>query len=611
MFGALACLAFAACSDDNDVVSNVNAGAEGDADQMVKINIVAPAGTRAVPNGYEAGEDDENAVTNALFVFFNNGAFVQASSASKIDFTATDNGNNNVEKISQAVVLLNEPKVLPNQVVAILNSSLTKEVLNEKTPTLSTLKDLISDCGTAENGKFVMSNSVWSDNCATTITRDNLVKKEKDFTNESGTSNDEIFQLTDEEKAALTDATVVNIYVERVLAKVKVTINATQDKITADNITITEVTGNAGNYTTNAGTDTKIMPVIKGIHLSYTSPASYLLKKFDANGTDWKGNKDEWIDASNHRSYWGQSITKGQNWKEGFSTTETDFAWGHKQYSNVKKAEAAKGSSTVTYGFYTQENTTGAADASTSTKVVITAQLTKDGTTSVGDLVKYKGLYYSEEDFLKIAAQKLIDGKFTFKVAAADDASNDWAQYLKSTRVKGEEKDWEIRVVTKFAVEDFAEITKDGAPATYTDVNTYLMAEIGRAWEWQDGRCYYYVDIEHLNKETAIIRNHVYQLNINSIVGMGTPVYDPDNGDDDENGEPDEDTDKDDDPDDPNDEDDEDPEGGDEDPDGEPDEDDDEDPIIPQKPTEDAFYVSAKLNILKWAIVPEQNVDIK
>lgn len=623
MFGALACLAFAACSDDNDVVNNVNTGADGDADQMVKINIVAPAGTRALD--YSAGTDEENKVSSAVFVFFNNGDFVQASHASEIDFTFNNGSANTVSKISQAVVLLNEPKVLPNQVIAILNSSLTKTELNEKKPSLSVLKQMISDCSAVGEGQFVMSNSVWSTNCETTITRDHLVAKNnnklsgetadkegEDTPNGKDPDEDDIFQLTPEEEAALEDAAIVNIYVERVLAKVNVVMNATQDKITADDITITGVSGSAGSYTTNAGTLTEIVPVIKGIHLSYASPASYLLKQYSNEG--WGGAADAWIDATNFRSYWGKSIPAA-NWKEGFSTTETNFAWRHKQYSNVKKAEA-KGANAVTYEFYTQENTSAASSATTSTKVVITAQLTTDGTTSVGDLVKYKGLYYSEADFLKIAAQKLIDGKFTFKVAVANAASNDWAQYLKSTRVKGEEKDWEIRIVTKFAVDAFAEVAKDGAATTVADINEYLLDEIGRAWEWQDGRCYYYVDVEHINAETAIIRNHVYQLNINAIAGMGTPVYDPDKGEDkdgnpDEDGKPDEDTDNDDDPTDSDGNDDKDPEGGDKDPEGTPDPDDDEDPIIPQRPTEDAFYVSAKLNILKWAIVPAQDVDLQ
>ena len=637
MFGALACLAFAACSDDNDVVNNVNNGADGDADQMVKINIVAPAGTRA-PGGYQKGTDAENAVSSAVFVFFNNGKFVQASHASQIDFTFDNGTENTVEKISQAVVILNEPEVLPNQVVAILNGPLTKAELNDKGPDLTTLRNLISDCRKTGEGEFVMSNSVWAEDFAAEITLDNLVKKENTLTNENSGNDegenadgsqtngnnpdeDDIFQLTKEEEEALAKAAIVNIYVERVLAKVNVTIDATQENITADDITITGVTGNATEgYTTNTGDKKTIKPVIKGLHLSYCSPASYLLKQYDASATGWKGDTDAWKDAANFRSYWGKSIPT-EDWKEGFSDTETEFAWRHKQYSNVTSATASDGTTKPSYVFYTQENTSSPEDATTSTKLVITAQLTTNGTTSVGDLVKYKGLYYSEEDFLKIAAQKLIDGKFTFKVNASDASSNDWLEHLKSTRIAGD-KAWEIRIVTKSDVKDFAEIAKEGSVYTtvaegVTAIEEYLMTEIGKAWEWQDGRCYYYVDIEHLNEEAAIIRNHIYQLRINSISGMGTPVYDPDKGKDDngtpdnpsddkddEDGKPDEDTDKDDDPSNP------DPEGGD-DPDGKPDPDDDEDPIIPEKPTEDAFYVSAKLNILKWAIVPEQKVDIK
>jgi len=609
MFGALACLAFAACSDDNDAVNGVNPEGKNP-DQMVKINIVAPVSTRAGEGGpYIPGEEAENAVSNAVFVFFHNGDFIQANNASSIDFSEVDEDEDyTIEKISKAVVILNKPVRLPNQVVAILNSPLTKADLNTKAPSLSTLKNLICDCRNSGSGEFVMSNSVWSEDFAAEITLNNLVEKTSDFENEGGNAdtpnggNEDVFNLTEEEEAKLNAVEVVNIHVERVLAKVNVTIAATQNKIQTDGIYITKVTGDAGNYTTDKGTLTSIVPVIKGLHLSYCSPASYLVKKFTGEG--WAGEADKWIDKENFRSYWGKSIPANAAWYEGFSTTATPFAWRHKQYSNVTEAEAYDGSSTTkpSYVFYTQENTSAPSAGTTSTKLVITAQLTKDGA-SVGDLVKYKGLYFSEADFLKVAAQKLVDAGYKFQKTTADPVSNDWAGELKSTRKKdGADKDdpWEIRVVTKNAVAGYTITDKDGNAATAADIDTYLYSEVGNAWEWQDGRCYYYVDIQHINKETAIIRNHVYQLNINGITGMGTPVYDPDKGDGDEDGEPDENTKND--PSNP------DPEGGD-DPNG-PDPDDDEDPIIPEKPTEDAFYVSAKLNILKWAIVPEQNVEI-
>jgi hypothetical protein len=43
---------------------------------------------------------------------------------------------------------------------------------------------------------------------------------------------------------------------------------------------------------------------------------------------------------------------------------------------------------------------------------------------------------------------------------------------------------------------------------------------------------YYYADIRHLGRkdsaaEYGVVRNHVYKVNIATITGLGTPVYDP------------------------------------------------------------------------------------
>ena len=45
---------------------------------------------------------------------------------------------------------------------------------------------------------------------------------------------------------------------------------------------------------------------------------------------------------------------------------------------------------------------------------------------------------------------------------------------------------------------------------------------------YTEGQTYYIVDIEHLGNASAkygVVRNHVYQIDINSIKGYGSPVY--------------------------------------------------------------------------------------
>ena len=82
--------------------------------------------------------------------------------------------------------------------------------------------------------------------------------------------------------------------------------------------------------------------------------------------------------------------------------------------------------------------------------------------------------------------------------------------------------------------------------------------------QWTDGSSYFYVEVKH-DAETdlsAVIRNHFYQLTINSVEGLGTPVYDPD-----------------------------------------------EVIEIFEKPTDEEYYIAAKIQILKWNIV-SQNVAL-
>lgn len=80
------------------------------------------------------------------------------------------------------------------------------------------------------------------------------------------------------------------------------------------------------------------------------------------------------------------------------------------------------------------------------------------------------------------------------------------------------------------------------------------------------GRTYYYTPIKHLGKkgsiaEYGIVRNHSYQVELNSIKGFGTPVYDPDKK------------------------------------------------IVPVVPSDDLTYLAARINVLSWRVVPSK-VDL-
>ena len=78
-------------------------------------------------------------------------------------------------------------------------------------------------------------------------------------------------------------------------------------------------------------------------------------------------------------------------------------------------------------------------------------------------------------------------------------------------------------------------------------------------------KAYYFLPIAHLaaSNQNAIVRNHVYQMNLNSVSGLGTPVPNPDKV------------------------------------------------IIPEKVESDELsYIAASVYVLKWKVV-ENNVDLK
>ena len=80
------------------------------------------------------------------------------------------------------------------------------------------------------------------------------------------------------------------------------------------------------------------------------------------------------------------------------------------------------------------------------------------------------------------------------------------------------------------------------------------------------GRTYYYTPIKHLGKpgsiaEYGIVRNHSYQVELNSIKGFGTPVYDPNKK------------------------------------------------IVPVVPSDDLTYLAAKISVLSWRVV-SSTVDL-
>ena len=272
---------------------------------------------------------------------------------------------------------------------------------------------------------------------------------------------------------------------------------------------------------------------------------SYLVKNITgiSNGNDSDnstGYWDKWNDNNNFRSYWAVNPVLVAHDVE-INATAT-FTQADNNYSADWEETGTE------YVYYPQENVSQTANP----KLIVVAQIeeeTTPGNWTAYTAYSYAGKWYTESNLLSMAQNALhAAGQNSFM-------STD----LEIVAAAAPAKDYEVKI--KFADET-------GKPDAAKDV----LANLGNAKKWEDGKCYFFVDIEHFgtydgNLLKGFVRNHQYEITINSISGWGTPG---DLGI-----------------------------GG-----GDP-----EDPIIPEEP-EDESYVAATINILKWKVV-SQNVDLK
>lgn len=530
LFGMLACGLLAACSNDEAPGTENNENVLGQNGYIsISIKSASDTQTRTATQGdYVAGEDTENAISgNALFVFFtDDGAYSQAVETS-LGTLSDGDGSGTIEKKSNAILVINGQATVPNQVIAVLNSSLTATSLNNARPTLAEFLVTTDNYGSID--KFVMSNSVYRDSNGEIVTATEI-------------PSSKIFTSSED---ALKSGNSVEIYVERVLAKVTVA-----DKQGGPKVSI----GDQG-LDLEGGEEIEIVPQIEGYQVVTTNPKSYLVKKISNYTFTWT-----WNNSADHRSFWADSYTPTTG--ESYSNTtwnSTDFAKSKTQY--------------------VQENTTTV--AANTTKLLIKAKLINNDTKEAVSLVKHRGLYYTEAGFLSYLNTILKNTGFYYKTSEGESSySNDWTNYLEVKQLKkltghSDAEPWEITVELKNNVDAFVIGTvSDGSftksdDTTIDNIKSILANNVASnedyPWEWKDGMMYYYTDIEHFGtspQNIGVVRNHVYQLTINSIKGLGTPVYD----------------------------------GG--------------ETIVPHKAEDSEYYVSASINILKWKIVT-QTVDIE
>lgn len=504
--GLLACVGMSSCSSSDDFTGDggQNGGATASTSYLaVNILNTGSTGSRA----FSDGEADENDISELRFYLFDEGgaAHTLANGKSYVTPTYTVGSNptgGNVEEIGTAILSL---EGIPQSIVAVANGTDLAD-----TYTLTGLQAATTSAYKNASGDFTMSNSVYADKadgsgskiCAVSV---------------SG-------HVASSQEAA--KATPVDIYIERLAAKVKVTFPSSDGWTTIGDKPAYLLSGTAGD----AGA---VYAQIQGWDLVYVPNKENVLKDIEAT---WKNDDlgyngtTPWTSADYHRSYWA---------KMPASMTTNDFA----------KAFTPTGI-TNTAPVYTLENTS----ENNKTQLLVAVKLVdKDGKPSP------RYVYLTEEYDSETAVLTQMLSVFTnaqhqtyYVKTSSEDTENNYTSLAPS----------DLKFVSGASLDDaahsyraYAQLKTPFAAAMEGEKeNLYTKSEDGKyekvadlatinnalkkdyyAQIWKDGWCYYTSTIQHDGSDgkTAaygVVRNHVYDITVKKISGWGTPVYTPEQG---------------------------------------------------------------------------------
>lgn len=535
LFLAMALLGMASCAKEDIADSNKPIHGGEIEESYIAINLSASENTRADGGVYVEGVAAERAVKTAHFFFFKDGAPFPVNITNgavtspggtinhlSASLSGSTSGMNNVSDIKNVVLLLSSYKgEYPNQIVAVLN-------WNPEPTKAYYLSELETAVNIATNydrqDYFVMSNAVYAAGDrvmkATPLTEDNIKTSETDAM-----------------------AAPVKIYVERVAAKVTVT--------TADGTNLINLNKPLEDaYVLVGAPITKdVYAKLLGWELYNDNAQSYLLKQIDPS---WENTVTSagfnWNDPAWYRSYWAKSLPRPTDESNSFQmeyeeneipagfANKYGFAIGDNQNVGSDKEMTADSFT------YIGENTNG---RQSGTKVILKAQLVDvDGNaleiaswygnkyigeeslrTAVANTLKYTLYYHDVENskYVGIMPEDLqcVTGGTT-EAPNGVDANEVYFQLSDA----GKGKDWYKLVNGEYKnVAD--DLANDANSVTAT--NAYLKT-IQPGILYKNGETFYYVDIKHLGAEGSlaeygVVRNHIYNIVINSIGGYGSPIY--------------------------------------------------------------------------------------
>ncbi|MDE6577364.1 MAG: fimbria major subunit [Muribaculaceae bacterium] len=671
-----ALLLFSACSHDDGLSEN-NSPMEDikvDYDQMRYVAVQIGAPVDAQSRAFENGALNESYINRLDFFFYDATGNPTSTPLSVTEKEIRDNGEfgppdpnpsgSNVTRIYTSVipVALTQGQNLPSQIICVVNG--VESGVNEiKSLPLADLID-IQRTYFSNQSCFVMTNSVYyGRDIVTGQTNQRLCATPLN-------ANTQLFGTKEAARKAITDATagaIVDIYVERVAAKVGLNLDSNNIKdyelenSAGDKVSLTFVP----HYWAMNATDKSIY-LTKRYGVESTEGGTHVINRLpsfdEINQALTGGGFNSWNDAPNHRSYWGTSPSYFANNYPDVSDDVNDLvkpsnadAYESRYYSYNELSSrynqgiasqaiaATNGSFFTVYtgnpggyqgeiatGFiYTRETTVAKArinDVNNSNpaaavasavvvgKYTVTGANTENGTFYIDRNIGESGTYYgSQAEVIKALAERQSivfednNGKIPSSGAVFSLKHPDYEVRAKAqTKLAGRlvtlqltnlptDRNLYYYTIKADGTGGYVEISQDNL----VDVNTQLLS-VGYMDKFADGLAFYSIPIRHLNwndnfyvtkwteeKEVngeivtvehekpigyydwsamttgsvGVVRNHVYNLTVNTITGLGTALRDPDQ------------------------------------------------PIVPAK-EEANQYIAVRLNILAWNVANTWSVDI-
>lgn len=572
------------CSSSDDITGGNGSGnAEGTTSYIaINLNSVgnAPTSRASYDQGsgkYDDGEDKENNITKVRFYFYNaDGTSYTLQSAGEngekpsknyIDYKVEKGGENHDNTVSgttSAVLVLNgESNVAPAAMLTVVNPDVNTDMLGEAPANRwSTMRTEMKGLkfNDATNG-FMMSNSTYEDGGKDLCTT----------------------QLTGKTFSSAADAkkSPVDVFVERVNAKVKTTVGgANFEKVTTDVVLdgvnfkdkykTKDPVGELATIQTDGSTKkTPVFAYIDAWGLGDEDGQAMLYKQIDVqNWTDatlgFSSATNPWSVAAYHRCFWGKSVA--------FGGTSSNSPVNH-PYKDIK--------ADLGTALYTLPNTPTSYEEgvftdpmkSFLTKIMVAARLAYDdaGTVRPAEICTYKGQKFLGKDNVKTVIARELRTYYKKNTGAGEsytqiEASDiDFSSKVTSTSGLKLQNYQVVADLRSGLTELFLKKGGSYEPVAVATVKAEMQqapVDISNG-----GKTYYYTPIKHLGKENSpaeygVVRNHSYQVEITSIKGFGTPVYNPDT-----------------------------------------------EIITPVLPSDDKTYLAAKISVLSWRVV-SSTVDL-